>query len=185
MKRNPLSKPLEITLSQDSMEGLVEEMALKSKTAGHKAKLEGIVIGNLAGFASSGTPHVLFPGSGSEEPVIARSLVALGKKEIGRKVALQFEDCNPGKPIILGLIQSLSEDVETKREKSAGETGKKIDVELDGERLLLTADKEIVLRCGRASITLTQAGKMIIRGTDLLSRSSGVNRIKGGSVQIN
>ena len=28
-------------------------------------------------------------------------------------------------------------------------------------------------------------GKVLIRGTYLLSRSSGVNRIKGGSVQIN
>ena len=57
--------------------------------------------------------------------------------------------------------------------------------ELDGERLVFTADKEIVLRCGDASITLTKAGKVIIRGSYLLSRSSGVNRIKGGSVQIN
>ena len=41
------------------------------------------------------------------------------------------------------------------------------------------------LRCGKASITLTRAGKVLIRGAYLLSRSSGVNRIKGGSVQIN
>ena len=58
-------------------------------------------------------------------------------------------------------------------------------VERDGERLTLTADREIVLRCGKASLTLTRAGKVLIRGAYLLSRSSGVNRIKGGSVQIN
>ena len=56
---------------------------------------------------------------------------------------------------------------------------------LDGEQLVLTAQNEIVLRCGKASLTLTRAGKVLIRGTYLLSRSSGVNRIKGGSVQIN
>ena len=50
---------------------------------------------------------------------------------------------------------------------------------------MLTAEHEIVLRCGKASLTLTRAGKVLIRGTYLLSRSSGVNRIKGGSVQIN
>ena len=55
----------------------------------------------------------------------------------------------------------------------------------DDEKLILTAEKEIVLRCGLASITLTRAGKVILRGAYLLSRSSGVNRIKGGSVQIN
>jgi hypothetical protein len=53
------------------------------------------------------------------------------------------------------------------------------------ERLELTAEREIVLRVGDASITLTRAGKIILRGTYVLSRSSGVNKIKGGSVQIN
>ena len=42
-----------------------------------------------------------------------------------------------------------------------------------------------VLVRGKASITLTREGKVLIRGTYLSSRSSGVNRIKGGSVQIN
>lgn len=55
----------------------------------------------------------------------------------------------------------------------------------DGERLVLKAGREIVLQCGKASITLTSAGKVIIRGAYVLSRSSGVNRIVGGSVQIN
>jgi hypothetical protein len=53
------------------------------------------------------------------------------------------------------------------------------------ERLELVAEREIVLRCGQASVTLTRAGKIILRGTYVLSRSSGVNRIAGGSVQIN
>ncbi len=57
--------------------------------------------------------------------------------------------------------------------------------QLDGERLEFSAEREIVLRCGKASITLTRAGKVIIRGAYLSSRSTGVNRIKGGSVQIN
>lgn len=42
-----------------------------------------------------------------------------------------------------------------------------------------------MLRCGKASITLTRSGKIILRGTYISSRSSGVIRIKGGSVQIN
>jgi len=56
---------------------------------------------------------------------------------------------------------------------------------LDEQCLELSAEREIVLRCGKASITLTRAGKVIIQGAYLSSRSSGVNRIKGGSVQIN
>ncbi len=56
---------------------------------------------------------------------------------------------------------------------------------LDGERVVLTADKEIVLKCGKASITLTRAGKVIIRGEYVLSRSAGVNQMKGGAVKLN
>jgi hypothetical protein len=59
------------------------------------------------------------------------------------------------------------------------------DITIDGKTLTFDADEQIVLRCGKASITLTKAGKIIIRGAYLLNRSSGVNRIKGGSVQIN
>ena len=45
--------------------------------------------------------------------------------------------------------------------------------------------EQLVLRCGKASITLTKAGKVLIDGSHVLSRSSGVNRVKGGSVQLN
>ena len=41
------------------------------------------------------------------------------------------------------------------------------------------------MRCGEASITLTRAGKVLIRGAYVLSRSSGANRIKGAAVEIN
>ena len=53
------------------------------------------------------------------------------------------------------------------------------------EVLQLTAEREIVLRCGKASITLTRAGKVLIRGEYIFSRSTGVNKMKGGSIQLN
>ena len=55
----------------------------------------------------------------------------------------------------------------------------------DGQRLIVSAKEQLVLRCGKASITLTKAGKVLVEGTYLLSRSTGVNRVKGGSVQLN
>ncbi len=51
--------------------------------------------------------------------------------------------------------------------------------------MIVNAKEQLVLRCGKASITLTRAGKILIKGSYVLSRSSGVNRIKGGSVQLN
>lgn len=59
------------------------------------------------------------------------------------------------------------------------------DINIDGKRVVLEGKEEIVLKCGEASITLTKAGKIIIRGKYLLNRSSGVNRILGSSVQVN
>jgi hypothetical protein len=55
----------------------------------------------------------------------------------------------------------------------------------DGKRVILSADREIVLRCGKASITLTRSGKIILKGTHLVSHATGVNRIRGGAVEIN
>jgi len=56
---------------------------------------------------------------------------------------------------------------------------------VDGGVITFTAEQEICLRCGEASITLTRAGKVLIKGSYLLSRSTGPNRIKGGSIQLN
>ena len=59
------------------------------------------------------------------------------------------------------------------------------DITLDGQRIVLEGKEEVVIKCGEASITLTKAGKILIRGHYLLNRASGVNRIMGGSVQVN
>ena len=62
---------------------------------------------------------------------------------------------------------------------------KHLDVMVDGKRIKIEGQDEIVLRCGEASITLRRNGRVIIRGTYVESRSKGTNRIKGGSVLIN
>jgi Domain of unknown function (DUF6484) len=121
-----------------------------------------------------------FPANTSGALVQARSLVAVSQREIGREVALAFEENDPAKPLILGLLQ-----VATSYDLDGPEPQQPVEVKIDEDVLTLTAKKEITLRCGKASVTLTSAGKVLIRGEYLLSRSSGVNRIKGGSVQIN
>ena len=55
----------------------------------------------------------------------------------------------------------------------------------DGKRLHVEATEEIVLRCGKASITLRSNGRLIIRGAYVETHASGTNRIKGGAVLIN
>jgi hypothetical protein len=139
-----------------------------------EVRLPGVLLGRIASIRESGEPLVDFPGNTSGELVPARSLIPITTTDAGREVALTFEDGDSVKPIIAGLLQVLPSPSPGQR-----------DVKLDNESLHLTARKEVVIQCGKASITLTSAGKVLIRGAYLLSRSSGVNRIKGGSVQIN
>ena len=136
-------------------------------------------MGTVAGFSESGLPLVTFSGNPESEPVPARHTCSITVSDLGREAVLVFEGHDSRKPVILGLLQG------SVALQQSEEQPEPLNVSLDGEQVNLTAKNEIVLRCGKASITLTRAGKIIIRGAYLLSRSSGVNRIKGGSVQIN
>jgi hypothetical protein len=148
-------------------------------------RLDGVIIGRLVGLQEVGMPLVDFPANPTNAPLRARTIVVLGAKDVGRDAALTFEEGDPQKPIVMGLVQHPEgQQPELPGVISSGSLSP-VEVQVDGERLVFTAQKEIVLRCGKASITLTRAGKVLIRGNYLLSRSSGVNRIKGGSVQIN
>ena len=136
-------------------------------------RLPSVVVGRIAAILESGEPMVDFPGNSSGKLISAQSLVPITTSHTGRNVALTFEDGDPSLPIIVGLFQ-------TPAAKSQHR-----EIKLDEDSLILSAKKEVVIQCGKSSITLTSAGKVLIRGAYLLSRSSGVNRIKGGSVQIN
>lgn len=145
--------------------------------------VHGVVIGKLVDLTGQGEPLVNFASNQSGSPLRAKTTVAVGRDTLGEEVLLVFEAANVLKPIIIGVLQSSK----TPDEKTQCKPGQRssVSVECDGERVMLTAEKEIVLRCGEASLTLTRAGKILLKGTYVLSRSSGVNRIKGGSVQIN
>jgi len=136
-------------------------------------RIDGVVVATLSGFDVGGAPRITFPGNPLRRPVSARSTVALAGTDVGRDLAVSFEQGDPGRPIVLGKLWQ--PDVPSQVTQSS----------VDGERLVLAANKEIVLQCGEASLTLTRAGKVLIRGAYVSSRASGVNRIKGGAVQIN
>lgn len=156
----------------------VLEALLASEDCHDGEAINGVVIGKLVALTGQGEPLVNFASNHSGSPLRAKTTVAVGRDTLGEEVLLVFEAANVLKPIIIGVIQSPTMPDEKPQPKS-------VSVECDGERVIFSADKEIVLRCGEASITLTRAGKILLKGTYVLSRSSGVNRIKGGSVQIN
>jgi Domain of unknown function (DUF6484) len=109
----------------------------------------------------------------------ARSTLPLLRAIIGKDVVVLFDGGNPQFPIIMGVIESRPL-VDSIPKAEPGVT-----VQADGERHVVNAEREIVLRCGDASITLTRAGKVIIKGNYILSRSTGYNKIKGAAIDIN
>lgn len=149
----------------------------KAESARATEQIHDVVIGVLLGLGDDGAPLVAFPGNPEEAALKARSTAHLQKKDAGREVALMFEGGDPYLPLVIGVVQHPKSFLD-----AAGLTST---AEIDGERVVLSAEREIVLRCGKASITLTKAGKVLIRGDYVLSRSSGVNRLKGGVVHIN
>ena len=139
----------------------------------------GLVVGELLAITDEGrTPLLAFPGQAGTAAVRGRSIVDLHGAHIGRPVVLMFEAGDAARPIVMGVLR--------------GGTGWPLEarpgtvsLDADGERLIVTAHEQLVLRCGKASITLTKAGKVLIEGAYVSSCSSGVNRVKGGSIQLN
>lgn len=135
----------------------------------------GVTIGSLIGIENYG-PIIHYSGCPNENGLIAQTIVPITPEKIDNQVLLSFVNENPECPVIVGFL--LQPDFNNFESGS-------VKVKIDGERLLLTAEREIVLRCGEGSITLTRAGKVIIKGSYVLSRSSGYNKIKGAAVDIN
>ena len=170
-----------------------------------------IVLGAFSAIDSAGNPLVSYLHSASSMQV-AISTIPVTHQHIGRQVALLFANGDIEKPIIIGFIHSALDQLLDSFELTPAHTNDDADVfentvesknltdsahsnvdsldntnvlNVDGKRIVIEGKEEIVLQCGESSITLTKAGKILIRGKYLVSRSSGVNRILGGSVQVN
>lgn len=133
----------------------------------------GVFVGRLIAVLDNGRLEAEVAEIGMLCP---RSMVAISPANVGCEVAIMFEQGDIKRPLIMGLMHVPA---------SPAVTQDAVQATIDNDRILLHAEKEIVLQCGKASITLTRAGKILLRGAFISSRSSGANRIHGGSVQIN
>ena len=137
----------------------------------------GAAIGHLVGLLRGGLPLVMISIEDAHA-IPARSIVDLYGAHVGRQVVLHFEGGDRSKPIVMGVLRG--DDAGPLAPPAA-----LVQVETDGDRLIVVAKNQLVLRCGNASITLTKEGKVLIEGAYVSSHASGVNRVNGGSVHIN
>ena len=156
------------------------------------ALASAVVVGWLDAASTAECLQVDHPGN-ERGPLVARTTLPLAAEALAVAVAsrqgalLVFENGDASLPIIIGLLQSpeaslfgsLLAGPRSAKEKALPEA------RVDGERVVLEAQREIVLRCGDASLTLRRDGKVLIRGAYVETHSKGVNRIKGGAVKIN
>ena len=144
-----------------------------------EARIDGVRVGRLVAFKDDGTvPLVTYDGQPQSAALPARATLDLHGSHIGRDVVLMFEDGDPYRPLVMGCLHDA-------HGRTLPEQPGTVDVDVDGQRLVVSAKEQLVLRCGKASITLTRSGKVLFHGTYVSNRSSGVLRLKGGSVQIN
>lgn len=137
-------------------------------------RADGIAVGTLDGFDNDGVALVSIPTFGLTR-ISARSINPLGGAQVGQPLALGFEGGDPSRPIILGLMLAAPQ----------APAPLPTEVLLDGERIALTAEREIELRCGDAALILSADGRIELRGTYITSYASATQRILGGSVNIN
>ena len=158
--------------------GALASLLARQSASAKTEPIPGVVIGELIALTDEGrTPLVTYasqPGTAAQR---ARSVVDLHGAHINQPVVLMFENGDPTRPIVMGVVRQREGWPTT-------EAPTQVQVEADGERLIVSAAEQLVVRCGKASITLTKAGKVLIQGSYVSSRSTGVNRIKGGSVQL-
>ena len=143
--------------------------------------------GQIVVSENAGEIRVTYDGAG---PYTARLLSGISRSEllsvqyVGREVLLVFDGGRPEKPIVVGVLENVLENLVC----LDGETDPlppPVEVCSDGDRTVIEAGKEMVLKCGEGSITIKKEGRIVIRGKEIISRASGTNKIKGGSVELN
>jgi hypothetical protein len=148
-------------------------------------KIEGARVGRLLGLDGDGSPLVDFDDNPAG-PVAARAAVpGLSPPAVlaaAEAVVLVFENGDYQRPLIVGVISNSRHSHEVPKRSAASGN---IEVEIDGRTVSLEAVEQVTLRCGAASLTLRKDGRILLLGTDVTTRATRVNKIKGGAVQIN
>ena len=143
-----------------------------------------LVSGHLTGVDDEG--RLLFRPEGSTEAPVPVAIgiessdgALLKAARQNRRALVALTGDRTPRRILVGLVR---ERVSTRAITARPGT---LEVGMDGETLKLTAEHDIELRCGEASIKLRRDGKVEINGTNVLSASRGPNRIKGATIALN
>jgi hypothetical protein len=144
----------------------------------------GIQSGRIVEIRPGGKPMVDFDGneSGLLEARCLHRASFSNDYAAGSAVLLAFDRGDRTHPIILG---ALSESCEESPGRPFRAEGTQVNAVVDGTRIVLRADREIVLECGESSLILQKDGRVVLKGVEVVSRASRTNKIRGACVKIN
>jgi hypothetical protein len=142
---------------QCANEDLAQLLAVPVAAPLDSIRIDGIRIGRLVGFADNGSvPLVTYAGQPGTAALRARSTLDIHGAHLNRDLALMFEGADPCSPIVVGCLQDAGS-------RPLADRAGQVEVDADGQRLIVTAKDQIVLRCGKASITLTKEARSSFR----------------------
>jgi len=146
-----------------------------------------VCVGRIVSVTRRGQALVDYPGN-QGGPTEARSValvLATPQQSLeGTAVLLVFENGDRTLPIIVGVIRDSVYPAD-RQEQVHMDSNERREVTIDGKKMVFDAKDEILLRCGKSSITLRKDGRIVVKGAHLVSRASGPNKIKGASIAIN
>ena len=128
-----------------------------------------VVLGSVCGVHADGRPLISWrraDRTGVPAATVWLSPSIDWSANLGLRVVLGFEDGDAARPVVLGAMSP----------PKASTTPRVIH---------LQSSEELVLECGQAKIALRADGRVSVIGGYLVSESTGPNKIRGGSVQIN
>jgi len=132
-------------------------------------------IGVVSAIEASGELFVNLPSHGGPvRAFVLHGALAVASEAIGRSV-LVFA-VGGAIPVVVGLIDEVVEKPVV---------GARPEAQRVRDDVVVEAARSITLSCGNASIAALRSGKIVIRGTEITTCSSGTNKIKGATVKIN
>jgi hypothetical protein len=142
-----------------------------------------LMIGTVCA-VQNGLPAVQCFGS-EDQYILHRSLqhaLVSGTPAVGTQVLFLCEDRKCSKAILIGVLVNVEPML---RERTFETATRTTCAQLDGQRIVLEAEQEIVLRCGKGSLTLTADGRIVMKGVEITSRAQRTHKIRGAVVNIN
>jgi len=145
--------------------GLLAELTRMDRAA----PAPSLQIGHLCGVDEQDNLLVRVSGEASPRPV--RIGVAVDDailRQAARREQQVLLACPPDSaPVLLALLRD------------------RLDPASKDGHVRMTAPKQLELRCGKASLVLKGDGRVTVRGTRIVSASSGPQKIKGARVELN